>query len=349
MDAFYASVEQRDHPALRGKPVIVGGDPSARGVVAACSYEARRYGIHSAMPSRRAYERCPRAIFVKPRFQAYQTVSAQIRKIFHEYTHLVEPLSLDEAYLDVTENKKGMRSATLIAQEIRKKINQNTGLTASAGVSFNKFLAKIASDCNKPDGITVITPEQADEFISRLPIGKFFGIGKVTETRMMALGIHTGADLKQMEKEELVRLFGKAGSIYYDFARSVDLRPVNPHRIRKSIGKETTLLEDISDRDRMIHILERLAEQIEALLKQKTLMGRTITLKVKYFDFKTITRRITVSDPVRESTEIMEHVVDLLDRTDAGGKKVRLLGIVISNFKETENKHVGIRQLPLPF
>jgi len=241
MDAYYASVEQRDRPEFKGKPVIVGGDPKSRGVVAACSYEARKFGIHSAMASSTAYRLCPDAVFIRPRFDMYRAVSTQIREIFYEYTDLVEPLSLDEAFLDVTENYKGMPSATIIAKEIKREIYRRTGgLTASAGISFNKFLAKVASDINKPDGITVITPEMADEFIDRLPIRKFFGVGKVTEEKMLNLGIKTGADLKQYRKEQLIQLFGKSGNYFYDIAHGLDDRPVQPNRIRKSMGKETS-------------------------------------------------------------------------------------------------------------
>lgn len=253
MDAFYASVEQRDTPELKGKPVIVGGDPNHRGVVAACSYEARKFGIHSAMASSTAYKLCPDAIFIRPRFDVYKAVSSEIREIFHEYTNLVEPLSLDEAFLDVTENFKEMVSATLIAKEIKNQIYSRTGrLTASAGVSFNKFLAKVASDINKPDGITVVTPEMAASFIDRLPIRKFFGVGKVTEEKMIGFGIKTGADLKKYKKEKLIQIFGKSGNYFYNIAHGKDDRPVEPNRIRKSIGKETTLPEDIDDTDQML-------------------------------------------------------------------------------------------------
>src|SRR5210317_1660639 len=227
MDAFYASVEQRDRPELKGKPVIVGGDPQSRGVVAACSYEAREFGIHSAMASATAYRLCPDAVFIRPRFDVYRAVSSEIRKIFCEYTDLVEPLSLDEAFLDVTKNYMGMPSATLIAKEIKRKIYCKTGkLTASAGVSFNKFIAKVASDMNKPDGITVITPDMAEEFIDQLPIRKFFGVGKVTEAKMRSLGIQTGADLKRFQKEKLVEIFGKSGSYFFDIAHGMEHRPV---------------------------------------------------------------------------------------------------------------------------
>ncbi|WP_303722990.1 DNA polymerase IV [Malonomonas rubra] len=293
MDAFYASVEQRDNPQLRHKPVIVGGDPGGRGVVATCSYEARRFGIHSAMSCARAYRLCPQAIFVRPRFDAYRTVSVQIREIFHQYTDLVEPLSLDEAYLDVTGNKPGIQSATWVAQEIRQKIRQTTRLTASAGVSYNKFLAKLASDMKKPDGLTVVTPEQAQGVIDSLPVRRFHGIGRVTEKKMQQRGILTGADLKRHSLAELQQLFGKAGSYYYSIARGIDLRPVQPNRVRKSIGKETTLSEDIADRGQMLTIIGDLAERVAGLLQAKETSGLTLTLKVKYADFQTVTRAFT--------------------------------------------------------
>jgi len=290
MDAFYASIEQRDQPELRGKPVIVGGNPDSRGVVATCSYEARKFGIHSAMSSSRAYKLCPQAVFQRPRFEVYKSVSEQIRVIFHEFTDLVEPLSLDEAYLDVTENKKNIRSATLIAEDIRQRIFQETGLTASAGVSFNKFLAKVASDINKPDGTKVITPKQADEFIAKLAISKFFGIGKVTAEKMKKIGINTGSDLRKLSKERLVSLFGKNGLYYFNISHGRDDRPVCTEWIRKSLGKEITLDKDITDLTRILEILEDLANQVEVLLKRNQLQGKTITLKVKYFDFTSITR-----------------------------------------------------------
>jgi DNA polymerase-4 len=353
MDAFYASVEQRDRPDLKGKPVIVGGDPQSRGVVAACSYEARKFGIHSAMASSTAYKLCPDAVFIRARFDAYRAVSADIRKIFCEYTDLVEPLSLDEAFLDVTENYMGMPSATLIAQEIKQKIYNRTGkLTASAGVSFNKFIAKVASDMNKPDGITVITPDMADEFIDRLPIRKFFGVGKVTEEKMLNLGIKTGADLKKYKKEQLIQIFGKSGSYFYDIAHGLDERPVEPNRIRKSIGKETTFSEDIDDTDQMIEILENIAERLENSLIKREAKGRTITLKMKYFDFQSITRSVTIDEPADSASVIMKYVRPLLSKTEAGEKKVRLLGISISNFDDQETgtgKVCKYRQLPLPF
>jgi len=349
MDAFYASVEQRDQPELKKKPVIVGGDPQSRGVVAACSYEARKFGIHSAMPCATAYKLCPHAKFIRPRFDAYKAVSFQIREIFHEYTDLVEPLSLDEAFMDVTENKKQMPSATHIAQEIRKQIYEKTrGLTASAGVSFNKFLAKVASDVNKPNGITVITPDQADEFIDQLPVRNFFGVGKVTEEKMVRLGIKTGADLKKFNRNELTRIFGKAGNYFYDIAQGIDERPVEPDRIRKSIGKETTLSEDINDVELMIQILEDLAVRVADLLKRDNRQGMTVTLKIKYFDFQSITRSVTLPEPITDANVMMTQIKSLLKNTDAGRKKVRLLGVSISNFID-ETSNGKFKQLPLPF
>ena len=355
MDAFYASVEQRDNPEFKGKPVIVGGDPDKRGVVAACSYEARRFGIHSAMSSARAYKLCPQAIFLPPRFSAYRAVSNEIHEIFREYTELIEPLSLDEAFLDVTENKPRMESATEIAREIRAKIFNKTGLTASAGVSFNKFLAKAASDYKKPDGLTVVTPSRAAEFIDALPVGKFFGVGRVTEEKMRALGILTGADLKKMTLEELAGHFGKAGSYFYKISQGEDDRPVCTGWIRKSIGKETTLGEDTNNVDYMKTVLSRLAESVAQMLQKSGRYGRTVTLKVKYFDFKQVTRSITLPEAPKEGAGIMRSAEGLLMETEAGEKKVRLLGISISHFTdETKEKRPSApppnpMQLSFPF
>ena len=260
MDAFYASVEQRDNPQLRGKPVIVGGQPDKRGVVAACSYEARKFGVHSAMSSARAHTICPQAVFVYPRFDKYRAASAVIMEIFHEYTYLVEPLSLDEAFLDVTRNKKGIESATQIARQIRREIFDKTGLTASAGVSYNKFLAKVASDYRKPDGLTVVVPDKAQSFIDHLPIRKFSGVGKVTEKKMLGLGIRTGEDLRKLSRDDLIRIFGKYGAYFYNIAHGMDSRPVTTERIRKSLGKEITLGEDIANTGEMVTILENIAQ-----------------------------------------------------------------------------------------
>jgi DNA polymerase-4 len=348
MDAFYASVEQRNNPALKGRPVIVGGDPHSRGVVAACSYEARKYGIHSAMASSIAFRLCPHAVFISGHFDEYIAVSEEIHEIFLGYTDLVEPLSLDEAYLDVTENKVHCLSATWIAQEIRKKIFGQTKLTASAGVSYCKFLAKVASDYNKPDGLTVITPDNADEFIDRLPIGKFHGIGKVTEKKMIQLGIRTGSDLKNISREDLVKLFGRVGDYYYDIAHGLDDRPVEPDYIRKSIGKEVTLEHDIDDLLRMAEILKSLADRVAQSLESNESAGRTITLKVKYADFACVTRSITIDEPCDNRDLILMHARDLLSKTEAGIKKVRLLGISVSNLNAEESES-DEKQLFLPF
>ncbi len=348
MDAFYAAVEQRDNPDLRGKAVIVGGSPQGRGVVTTCSYEARRFGVHSAMPSARAYRLCPQAIFVRPRFKVYRSVSRQIRAVFHEYTDLVEPLSLDEAFLDVTVNKKEMPSATLIAREILRAIYARTGrLTASAGVSFNKFIAKVASDYHKPHGITVVPPHQAQAFIAALPIRRFFGVGRVTEEKMHRLGIRSGADLLPYSEAELVRHFGKVGRFYYRIARGEDNRPVQPHWVRKSIGKETTLGEDIDDLGQMLAILTHLSEKVVVYLDKEKRQGHTLTLKVKYSDFQSITRSITLADPFQDLNSILDHLPRLLADTDAGKRKVRLLGVSISNFADEVGRR-RLRQLPLP-
>lgn len=348
MDAFYAAVEQRDDPGLRGKPVIVGGDPGSRGVVATCSYEARRFGIHSAMSSAKAYRLCPEAIFVRPRFDAYRQVSLQIRELFHEYTDLVEPLSLDEAFLDVTENRKGILYGSRVAREILQEIQNRTRLTASAGVSYNKFLAKIASDVNKPAGLTVVTPEQAQGFIAALPIRRFHGVGRVTEKRMLAQGIASGADLRRCSLEDLQRLFGKAGEYFYNIARGIDPRPVVPNRIRKSLGKETTLDEDCSDKGEMMLILGRLAERVASLLQARDTSGLTLTLKVKYADFESVTRSQTRAEPIDDAETMLTMAATLLDRTEAGPRPVRLLGLTVSSLT-TDIPFDDSGQLELPF
>jgi DNA polymerase IV len=350
MDAFYASVEQRDNRELKGMPLIVGGDPQSRGVVATCSYEARKFGIHSGMACSTAYKRCPHAVFIRPRFDVYKSVSRLIREIFFDYTDLVEPLSLDEAFLDVTECKKGITSATQIAQQIRQQIfNHTEGLTASAGASFNKFLAKVASDVNKPNGITVITPAQAPSFIDQLPIRRFFGVGKVTEERMLNLGIKTGADLKKFGHDKLVHYFGKTGSYYYHIAHGRDDRPVQPDRVRKSYGRETTLDADIDDTNRMLDILDHLAKHVVDGLRKENHQGLTLTLKVKYHDFQLVTRSVTFPEPIGDIKVIMENVKSLLASTDVGKKKVRLLGISVSNFLGVRKETDAWVQMPLPF
>lgn len=330
MDAFFASVEQRDNPALRGKPIAVGGS-GRRGVVAAASYEARKYGVHSAMPGAVAARLCPHLIFVKGNYERYQEVSRQIRDIFEEYTDLVEPLSLDEAYLDVTENKKGMTSATIIAQEIRQKIFETTGLTASAGVSFTKFLAKTASDFNKPNGLTLITPEQAIPFLEKLPIEKFHGVGKVTAEKMKKMGIKNGADLKKLTEIELIRRFGKVGRHYYRVCRGEDQSPVNPNRIRKSIGAEETFKNDIDDIEMMKSELMPIIERIYKYMSKKESYGRTLTLKAKTADFQTLTRSKTYLHEIKEKDDILRGVFELLEANAKDFGKVRLLGVAISN------------------
>lgn len=348
MDAFYASVEQRNNQELRGKPVIVGGSPRSRGVVAACSYEARKYGIHSAMASSIAQRLCPHAIFIQGNFDEYNSVSEQIGEIFHEYTDLVEPLSLDEAYLDVTENLHGITYATQIAREIRRRILEKTRLTASAGVSYNKFLAKVASDYNKPDGMTVITPDMASDFIEALPIGKFHGIGKVTEKRMLELGIKTGYDLKRISRDSLKGIFGKVGDYYYDISHGTDDRPVEPDYIRKSIGKEVTLQEDISDRVFMHEVLDSLAGRVSRALEKHGSKGRTITLKVKYADFQSISRSVSLVEYMNSMDLLLDNAKTLLEKTEAGDRKVRLLGISVSNLDSEEDEYEDV-QLILPF
>ncbi len=342
MDAFYASVEQRDFPEYQGKPVIVGGSPERRGVVAACSYEARKFGIHSAMPSAQAVKLCPNATFLKPRFDVYREVSAQIQAIFRSFTDLVEPLSLDEAYLDVTCNDDYSGSATLIAKEIKTLIKQQTKLTASAGVSYNKFLAKIASDIDKPDGLYVIKPEQGAEFIKTLAVRKFHGIGKATEKRMHDIGIFTGEDLRKKTLDELVNRFGKAGRFYYNIARGIDNRPVNSERIRKSVGKETTFSEDKNNIDELLVILEGLSNQVAKLLFNKQLMAQTVTLKVKYADFELNTRSYTLEKPTQSAKNIFETIKGLLAKTEVGTRKVRLLGVTTSKLQQKKlrsNEH----------
>lgn len=348
MDAFYASVEQRDHPEYRNKPVIVGGSPQGRGVVAAASYEVRKYGVHSAMPAARAAKLCPHAIFVKPRFDVYKEVSDQIREIFFEYTDLVEPLSLDEAYLDVTENHKNLPSATLIAHRIRKQIKEKTELTASAGVSFNKFLAKIASDLDKPDGLSVITPEKAEEFIEQLAIEKFFGVGKATQQKMDSLGIKTGADLKAWDEVDLVKQFGKSGHHYYRIVRGIDNRRVKPNRTRKSIGKERTFSEDISDLEWIRDFLTELSEKISQSMKKLNAAGKTITLKVRYENFETVTRSYTLHHYTDKAGELSEVTLRLLNETEAGTREVRLLGISVSSLNLRKGGVIG-EQLEIPF
>ena len=304
MDAFYASVEQRDNPELRGKPVAVGG--GVRGVVAAASYEARTFGIRSAMPAVTARRRCPDLVFVKPRFDAYRAVSQQIRAIFADYTPLIEPLSLDEAYLDVTEDLKGIGVATHIAEEIRARIKAETGLTASAGVSYNKFIAKLASDQNKPDGLCVVTPARGPAFVAALPVKRFHGVGPVTAAKMAALGIATGADLAAMSREFLARHFGSSGDYYYNLARGICHRQVRPDRPYKSISAEDTFNTDLSDEAALLAELDRIALLLWGRIEAKALAGRTVTLKVKYSDFRIVTRARSLGHTVSGADEFRE-------------------------------------------
>lgn len=335
MDAFYASVEQRDFPEYRGKPIVVGGKPEGRGgVVATASYEARKFGVRSAMPSKKALQLCPDAIFVYPRFAAYKAASQKIREIFHRYTDLIEPLSLDEAFLDVTENKKGITSAIEIAKQIKNAIKEELNLTASAGVSCSKFVSKIASDMNKPDGLTFISPEKIEEFMEKLPVEKFFGVGKVTADKMKGMGIHKGADLKKMTEEELIRSFGKPGRFYYKIVRGIDNREVQPHRESKSSGTEDTFTEDLTSIEEMNSELDKIAEIVVKRLQKYDLKGRTITLKIKYHNFQQITRNHSFNYLLNDFETIATTAKELLAKTDVENKKIRLLGISLSNFTD---------------
>ncbi|WP_416672120.1 DNA polymerase IV [Egbenema bharatensis] len=336
MDAFYASVEQRDRPSYRGKPIVVGGTPEQRGAVAAASYEARRFGVHSAMPSRVAVRRCPDLIFVKPRFEVYRAVSEQIRAIFHNYTDLVEPLALDEAYLDVTENKAGLPSATWVAQAIKAEIYQETQLTASAGVSINKFLAKIASGMDKPNGLYLIPPEQAEDFIAQLPIDRFHGVGTVTASKMHQLGIFTGADLRQWSELDLQHHFGKVGCFFYRIARGQDERLVNANRIRKSIGVETSFKVDLDDRPAVVAALGQLAPVLKDRMDRRQCYGRTLTVKLKYADYQQITRSRTMAYWVQDVETILAVALELLAAIELEGRRVRLLGLSTSGFPDAQ-------------
>ncbi len=329
MDAFFASVEQHDNPELKGKAIVVGGD-AERGVVAAASYEARKYGVRSAMASVVAKRKCPHLIFVHRRMERYKEVSKQIMDIFHEFTDLVEPLSIDEAFLDVTHNKKNITSATIIAQQIKARIKEVTGLTASAGVSVNKFLAKIASDYHKPDGIFVITPKETEQFIAALPIHKFYGVGKVTAEKMHQMGIFFGKDLKQRSLYDLTQVFGKQGNYYYHIARGIDTRSVNPNRIRKSVGTEHTFQQDIIHHQDIKHHLFVVLNDLCGRLERSKFKGRTLTLKLKYSDFTQETRSKTVSHILNNSKEITPIMLELLQQSSPKSS-IRLLGLTVSN------------------
>jgi len=332
MDAFYASVEQRDNPELRGKPVAVGG--GHRGVVAAASYEARKFGIRSAMPSVTARRRCPDLIFVKPRFDAYREVSNQIRAIFADYTDLIEPLSLDEAYLDVSEDRPGLGSARAIAEDIRRRIREETGLTASAGVSYCKFIAKLASDYRKPDGLTVIRPDQGPGFVASLPVARFHGIGPVTARKMEALGIFTGADLRSWSLPELEARFGSSGFWYYRICRGIDEREVKPDRPYKSVSAERTFDEDLKQPERLAAELERIAGYAWARVERAEVAGRTVTLKVKFADFTISTRTRSFTAPVRNIHDFANAGQALLGSIVPVTKGVRLLGLGLHNLAD---------------
>ena len=332
MDAFFASVEQRDNPELRGKPVAVGGQ--VRGVVAAASYEARKFGVRSAMPSVTAKRRCPDLIFVKPRFDAYREVSHQIRAIFAQYTPHIEPLSLDEAYLDVTEDLKGIGIATAIAEEIRARIRAETGLTASAGVSYNKFLAKLASDQNKPDGCCVVTPAKGEAFVAVLPVKRFHGIGPKTAEKMARLGIETGADLRAMSLDFLQHNFGSAGEYYYNLARAICHRQVKADRPYKSVSAEDTFFEDLSDEAALHAELDRIGRHVWTRIEAKSLSGRTVNLKVKYSDFQIVTRARSLERTVADVEEFVGLGRALLQGLLPPVKSIRLLGLGLSNLSE---------------
>ncbi len=345
MDAFYASVEQRDDPELRGRPVAVGG--MHRGVVAAASYEARKYGVRSAMPSVTAKRRCPDLIFVKPRFDAYRAVSHQIRAIFADYTPLIEPLSLDEAYLDVTEDLKGIGIATRIAEEIRARIRAETRLTASAGVSYNKFLAKLASDQNKPDGLCVIPPGKGEAFVAALPVRRFHGVGPKTAEKMAQLGIETGADLHAQSLAFLTHNFGSSGEYYYNLARGICHRQVKPDRPYKSIGAEDTFFDDLSDEVALVAELDRISQTVWRRIDEKGVSGRTVTLKVKYQDFRIVTRARSLDRAVAGREEFLDIGCTLLRTLLPTPRGIRLLGLTLSNLSEGAEPE-PVRELELP-
>lgn len=347
MDAFYASIEQRDHPEYRGKPLAVG-HAGERGVVAAASYEARRFGVRSAMPSVKARKLCPHLIFVSSRMSVYKSVSAQIHAIFHEYTDVVEPLSLDEAFLDVTENKPGLPLAVEIAREIKRKIRERLGLVASAGVSYNKFLAKIASDYRKPDGLCTIHPSRARRFIEALPIESFWGVGKVTAGKFHELGIHTGKELREYPLDFLLHHFGKAGNLYYQFARGIDPRPVEAVRIRKSVGCETTFGRDLTDRGEITGEIRELTYELLQRVGRHSFHGNTLTLKIKFSDFTQKTRSVTVNHTLALADEIIALVERMFEEPELTEQPIRLLGLTVSHPPEYAAP-AAFGQLWIPF
>jgi DNA polymerase-4 len=348
MDAFYASIEQRDFPELQGKPLVVGRE-KGRGVVVAASYEARKYGVFSAMPSVIALKKCPQLIFVPARFDVYRSVSVQIHAIFKDYTDLIEPLSLDEAFLDVTKNKINMSSASLIAREIKKRIQKEISLTASAGVSYNKFLAKIASDMNKPNGFFLIKPQDAVVFLEKLPIEKFFGIGQVTAQKMRSMGITNGLELKIKDKHFLIHHFGKAGGYFYDVVRGVDNRPVDANRERKSLSVERTFAVDLETKTEILNAMENIEHELTRSLKEGDYKGKTLIVKMKFHDFKQITHGMTFSSPISgNDTDIINRtVLQLISEIDTQEKKIRLLGLTLTNF--TDENASPDQQLSIDF
>ena len=349
MDAFYASVEQRDDPSLSGRPVIVGGRPDGRGVVAACSYEARAFGIHSAMPSAEAGRRCAHAVFVPPRFDVYREISAEIHAVFREFTDRIEPLSLDEAYLDVTEAVGREGSAIRMAREIRARIRTRTRLTASAGVSYNKFLAKIASDLDKPDGLAWVLPADGEAFVATLPVGAIHGVGRVTEARMHALGIRTGADLRAWSREELAREFGKSHEFYYGLARGIDHRPVRTERIRKSMGSERTFAQNLTEFGAMLDVLQRLADELLVDLAARGLEATTLTVKARFPDFDTPTRSHSQGRAF-DAAAVRRTLPILLERAIEGraAPAVRLLGVSFGSLAPSDDRHPTQLELDWP-
>jgi DNA polymerase-4 len=335
MDAFFASVEQLDNPELKGKPVAVGGS-GERHVVASASYEARKFGVKSAMPSIKAKKLCPDLIFVRHRFERYHEISDQILEIFREYSNLVEPLSIDEAFIDVTNDRKGIGSATIIARRIKDEIKNRTGLTASAGISVNKFLAKIASDIRKPDGLYLIPPEKAERFIEELPVERFYGIGKVTAEKMHKLGIHTGSDLKKWDLLSLIRNFGKTGKFYYDIARGIDDRPVEPDSERKSVGTELTYERDLTTGFEIIAELYKVEKELMERVGNSGAAGRTVTVKIKFADFRQITKSRTVQNYIRDFDTLHREVTRIRKSLNLEGTRIRLLGVSISNLEDED-------------
>lgn len=345
-DAFYASVEQRDDPSLKGRPVVVGGS-SSRGVVAAASYEARRFGIRSAMPMRQAMERCRDLVVVRPRFDVYRSVSRQFHEVFHEHSDLVEPLSLDEAYIDVTVNRKGLPTATAVAQDIRATIRERTGLTVSAGVSCNKFLAKMGSGMRKPDGMTVIRPDRAEDVVADLEVGRFHGIGPATAARMVSMGIRTGRDLRRQSSDFMLDRFGKVGEHYRLIAWGIDDRPVVPDRERKSYGSENTFEKDVRDRAALVDELSDLVDRVWEDRVRIGRGGRTVTLKAKYSDFRQVTRSRTSDHPPPDRDAMLAIVLELLDGLMPLSKPLRLVGVTASSLVGEEEEISEVRQMAL--